>query len=216
MVPGWAVMLVLVGGLYATGLHTPVMGHLQRLILATGLIKPQVPALPQAREREKAEAAQPAFPLADYNFVLRSLQGETIHLESLKGKLIFLNLWATWCPPCLAEMPGIQDLYEKVGSDQIAFVMVSLDEDPAKASKFVARKGYTFPVYTPASQMPTLYRAGNVIPATFVISPQGQVVVQKDGMADYDSKEFREFLLQLAKSANQNTSPVPSPKGEGL
>ncbi|MGV3504100.1 MAG: TlpA family protein disulfide reductase [Adhaeribacter sp.] len=200
-VPGWVVMLTLVGGLYATGLHIPVMGFLQRLVLATGLMKPQVPTLPEAAGSAPAKAAQPGFPLADYNLVMRNLQGQTLSMDSLKGKVIFLNLWATWCPPCLAEMPGIQDLYEKMPSDQIAFVMLSLDEDPAKAKKFVDRKGYTFPVYTPAGQLPSGYRAGNVIPTTFVISPEGKVVVQKSGMADYDTKEFRAFMLQLARTA---------------
>lgn len=200
-VPGWVVTLAIVGGLYVTGLHTQVMGQLQRLVLATGLMKPEVPPVQKASETEPSTGTQPAFPLADYDFTLRNLQGQTVSLESLKGKVIFMNLWATWCPPCLAEMPGIQNLYEKVQSDQIAFVMVSLDEDPAKARKFVERIGYTFPVYTPESQMPRQYGAGNVIPTTFVISPEGKVVVQKDGMADYDSKEFRDFLLNLAKAA---------------
>lgn len=200
-VPGWLVMLVIFGGLYVTGLHTQVMGQMQRLVLATGLMKPEVPPVNDEVATKESDSSQPAFPLADFDFTLRNMQGEAVQLESLKGKVIFMNLWATWCPPCLAEMPGIQNLYEKVQSDRIAFVMVSLDEDPAKAKKFVERIGYTFPVYTPGSQMPQQYGAGNVIPTTFVISPEGKVVVQKDGMADYDSKEFREFLLNLAKTA---------------
>lgn len=201
LVPGWLVMLVFFGGLYVTGMHTQVMGQMQRLVLATGLMKPEVPAVESASTADRSASPQPAFPVADFNFALRNMQGETVSLESLKGKVIFLNLWATWCPPCLAEMPGIQNLYEKLPSDQIAFVMVSLDKDPAKAKKFVERKGYTFPVYTPGSQMPGQYQAGNVIPATFVISPEGKVVLQKSGMADYDNQEFRDFLLNMAKNA---------------
>jgi hypothetical protein len=80
----------------------------------------------------------------------------------------------------------------------VAFVMVSLDEDPAKARKFVSRKGLTFPVYTPEGPIPQAY-AAQVIPTTFVLSPDGRVVLRQDGMADYDNARFRDFLLQLAR-----------------
>jgi peroxiredoxin len=141
-----------------------------------------------------------AFPAADYDFMLRSLDGETLTLESLKGKVIFMNFWATWCPPCLAEMPAIQDLYEKVKSDNIAFVLVSLDEDPAKAKKFIRRQGYTFPVYSPQGYTPPVYASGNVIPTTFVISPDGFIVARQEGMAQYDNMEFRHFLQKMAQT----------------
>ncbi|MDB5262341.1 MAG: alkyl hydroperoxide reductase [Adhaeribacter sp.] len=121
-------------------------------------------------------------------------------MESLKGKVIFMNFWATWCPPCIAEMPNIQSLYEKVKSENIAFVMVSLDDDPAKAQKFINRKKFTFPVYTPNGALPPVY-AGQVIPTTFVISPDGRIVARKDGMADYDNQEFREFLQNMAQTS---------------
>ncbi|MDQ4141931.1 MAG: TlpA family protein disulfide reductase [Bacteroidota bacterium] len=136
---------------------------------------------------------------ADYNFSLRTLRGEEVLMDSLYGKVIFMNFWATWCPPCIAEMPNIYSLYQKVKSDKIAFVMVSLDQDPAKAQQFIAKKGFTFPVYTPNGPLPSVYQ-GQVIPITFVISPDGKIVVHKEGMADYDNSEFREFLENLTQS----------------
>jgi thiol-disulfide isomerase/thioredoxin len=205
--PGWVYTLVLFGFLYLTGLHTQVIGQVQRLVLATGLLKPKVPELSEATPVIQADdsnaptAPLPAYPVADYDFTLRTLAGETVTMESLKGKVIFMNLWATWCPPCLAEMPSIQNLYEKVKSDKIAFVMISLDEDPAKAQKFIQRLGFTFPVYTPDGYMPAQFGSGSVIPTTYVISPDGHVVVQKDGMAQYDTREFRDFLRSLSKEA---------------
>jgi thiol-disulfide isomerase/thioredoxin len=204
-IPGWLIMVAIFGVLYATGLHTQVIGQAQRLILATGLMKPDVPVSPDTKLEGSGSAGPgknslPAFPQADYDFSLKSLEGETITLESLQGKVIFMNFWATWCPPCIAEMPAIQNLYEKVKSDKIAFVMVSLDEDPAKASKFIQRMGFTFPVYSPDGYTPPVYGSGNVIPTTYVISPDGFIVARQEGMAQYDTKEFRNFLLKMAQT----------------
>jgi thiol-disulfide isomerase/thioredoxin len=202
-IPGWLIMVAIFGVLYATGLHTQVIGHAQRLILATGLMKPEVPVSTATKNEEPGNAGPQknslsAFPQADYNFTLKGLGGETITLASLKGKVIFMNFWATWCPPCIAEMPDIQKLYEKVKSDKIAFVMVSLDEDPAKAARFVQRMDFTFPVYSPDGYTPPVFGSGNVIPTTYVISPDGFIVARQEGMAQYDTKEFRDFLLKMA------------------
>lgn len=204
-IPAWLMLMATSGVLYFTGLHTQVIGQAQRLILATGLMNPKVPA-PSAMERSETAPSgsgtnsRPAFPAADYDFVLKSPDGNTLSLESLKGKVIFMNFWATWCPPCVAEMPAIQKLYDKVKSDKIAFVMVSLDEDPAKAASFIQRMGFTFPVYSPHGYTPPVYGAGNVIPTTYVISPDGFIAARHEGMAQYDTKEFKAFLLQMAQT----------------
>ncbi|WP_161890139.1 TlpA family protein disulfide reductase [Pontibacter russatus] len=199
-IPGWAVMLAIFGILYATGLHTEAIGQVQRLLLATGIKKADVP--------EPVSAAPPAAPevtsavaagMAGAGFQLTGLDGKTIAFESLKGKVVFMNIWATWCPPCIAEMPNIQSLYEKVGSDKIAFVMLSVDEGGMeKVRKFIDKKGYTFPVYMPASQFPQEFYS-NAIPTTFIISPEGKIVAKQEGMAEYDTPEVREFLQSMVK-----------------
>jgi len=67
---------------------------------------------------------------------LRDQQGKTVMLSSLKGKRVFLNLWATWCPPCVAELPSIETLYKKTtNADQNAFLIVSLDDECSTAKK---------------------------------------------------------------------------------
>ncbi|WP_190277492.1 redoxin domain-containing protein [Adhaeribacter rhizoryzae] len=207
--PGWVFALLIFGILYLTGLHTEVIGQVQRIILATGIIKPDVEEV--NKNTSPAANAAPTR-VADYNFNLRTLTGEQTSLESLRGKVIFMNFWATWCPPCIAEMPNIQSLYEKVNSDKIAFVMVSLDQDPAKAQKFIQKRNFTFPVYTPNGPLPAAYEA-QVIPTTFIISPEGQIVARKDGMADYDNQEFREFLLKMTQPGiSLSNTKVAEPK----
>lgn len=180
----WAVILGVIATLYLTGLHTEVLGTLQRGILATGFFSPSKPAEP------------PLLKTSDYQFQLEDFKGNVSSFSNLKGKTVFINLWATWCPPCVAEMPEIQSLYEKAGSENVVFVMISLDEDKEKARRFIDRKEYTFPVYTLLSGLPEIFRSQS-IPTTFVISPEGKVVVQQFGMASYDTKGFREMLLSL-------------------
>ena len=199
-IPGWAVMLAIFGVLYLTGLHTEAIGQVQRILLATGIKNADVPETlqnPDAKAVVDAAAAANST-MAGAGFKMVDLQGNQVNFESLKGKVVFLNIWATWCPPCIAEMPNIQRLYDKVASDKIAFVMLSVDEGGMeKAKKFIDKKNYSFPVYMPASNFPQEFYS-NAIPTTFIISPDGKIVAKQEGMADYDTPEVVAFLQQLA------------------
>lgn len=177
----WGGILSVIGILYFSGLHVPVIGTLQRVLLWTGLMTPDT-ELPENQYRA-----------ANYNLPLLSLDGNESTLEEFEGKTIFLNFWATWCPPCIAEMPNIQALYESVESDTIQFVMVSLDEDHQKARDYLARKKYTFPVYFLNGRKPGTY-SSSVVPTTYVISPDGKIVTERRGMADYNTSGFKDFL----------------------
>jgi len=124
-------------------------------------------------------------------------EGERIPFSQFEGKVVFLNFWATWCPPCIAEMPDIQRLYEDVDSDNIAFVLISSDDSFQKAKDFVKRKEFNFPIYQLASPLPQVYDY-RAIPTTYVISPEGKIVVSKSGMAKYNTKKFKKFLSELS------------------
>ena len=194
--PGWAVLFMVSGMLYITGLHTEAIAQVQRLMLTTGIRQTEVPN-PSVSTGAELEDTVEAFPGEGFKMV--DLEGETIQFEDLKGKVIFLNIWATWCPPCIAEMPNIQSLYEKVGSDKIAFVMLSVDKAGLKkVKKFIDRKGFTFPVYMPASPLPDDFYTQS-IPTTFLISPEGKIVHKQLGMAEYDTPEVRKFLQDMAR-----------------
>ncbi len=180
--------------LYATGLHTEVIGFIQRGILATGLMTPKIEATHNNETETDLTTASTSTP-ADFNLNLMDEDGKTISLAEFKGKVIFMNMWATWCPPCIAEMPNINKLHKEVG-DEIAFVMVSLDDDFETAKAFNKRKGYDLPIYTLQSNRPAMYQSSTV-PTTYVISANGQLVLTHKGMANYNTSEFREFLEGL-------------------
>lgn len=177
------IMLAVVGVLYATGWHAEVLGGIQRIFLYTGIIQPST----EGKHYGKT----------DYNFTLIDVgTGTRLSGESLKGKTVLINLWATWCPPCVAEMPDLQALYENVGKE-VAFVMISQDDSPEKAKAFIERKGYTFPVYMLTANLPEVF-ATNSIPTTFVLDSEGNIRSKKVGMARYNTAKFRKFLETLA------------------
>ncbi len=177
-------MLGIIGTLYATGLHTEVIGGLQRVLLWTRIITPET-------ELDASEIVS-----ASYNLPLLTLNEDEFLFSEFKGKTIFLNFWATWCPPCIAEMPNIQALYEDIDSEKVVFVMVSLDEDKDKARSFLKRKEFTLPVYFLDGRKPGVYDS-SVVPTTYIISPEGKVVSKRMGMANYNTDTFKKFLLSL-------------------
>lgn len=177
-----------------TDLRPVVLGGLQRGLLATGLFNAPVPTPPVAAAPVLlAGGAAAALP----SLALVNAAGQPLRLEALRGKAVFVNLWATWCPPCRAEMPGIQALFAKVDTSKVAFVMVSLDENPVKAQKLMRQQGYTFPVYFPTGPLPAPFNS-NSIPSTVVLGPDGKLAARHDGMADYDTSAFRAWLEGLA------------------
>jgi len=181
--------------LYATGLHTEVIGFAQRGLLATGLMNPDVKEIAQVRNDENKITNVPTEIKADFNLELIDAQGRTKSLKDFKGQVIFMNLWATWCPPCIAEMPSIDKLHEEMG-DEVAFVMLSLDQDFEKAKVFNKDKGYDLPIYASANNLPAMYQS-SAIPTTYIIDADGNLALTHKGMADYSDPEFKEFLNSL-------------------
>ena len=174
--------------LYATGLHTEVIGFMQRGLLATGLITPKI----ENKHQNETENVTTTTTPADFNLMLMDEDGNTLSLADFKGKAIFMNMWATWCPPCIAEMPNINKLYKEMGHD-VAFVMISLDEDFETAKSFNNRKGFDLPIYTLQSRRPAMYQS-TTVPTTYVISADGNLMLTHKGMANYNTSKFRSFL----------------------
>lgn len=137
---------------------------------------------------ETAQIAEdiPAFMMVDE-------AGSRLDLSTFKGKKLFLNLWATWCPPCRAEMPSIQQLYNTTDRQTSVFVMLSLDEDFQSAKFYRSQENFSFPIYAPAQNLPDLLNVRG-IPATFIFDENGKLIHQKEGTANYDTDEYRELL----------------------
>jgi thiol-disulfide isomerase/thioredoxin len=182
----WGIFVAIIAIMYITGLHTEVAAFAQRAVLSTGLMTADTDM-----ESDRKD-------VIDYNFKIKSMDGEVVELSQFKNKVIFINLWATWCPPCRAEMPSIQSLYDKMkDNEDIVFVMLSLDKagSEGKINKFIDKKSFDFPVYLPATEVPNVLRSPS-IPTTFVVAKNGKIVSKKVGMAKYDTKSFENFLMK--------------------
>ncbi len=92
----------------------------------------------------------------DYDWTLSTLDDQEFYMADLRGKVVFLNFWASWCPPCVVEMPAIQHLYDTFSDKDVVFVGISR-EDPEVVREFVEEHGYTFPIYTIDAERPDVF-----------------------------------------------------------
>ena len=138
---------------------------------------------------------QPQLSDEDYKWNIRDENGKHISFESLREEVIFLNFWATWCPPCIAELPEIESLYNKFG-EKVVFLLIT-NEDPDIVNAFLQKHSYDLPVYYSAAAPPSIF-SGRAIPSTYIISGDGRIVTKKTGAANWDSritaKIFKELL----------------------
>lgn len=132
--------------------------------------------------------------LENFDWSLATVDGHTVNFKSYKNKVTVVNLWATWCPPCIAEMPSFGNLHADYGN-KIDFFFVANDERE-KVVAFLNKKGFELPVYFQTSKTPELLSSKS-IPATFILNKAGEIVVEERGVADWNSKSTRELLDTL-------------------
>ncbi len=177
----WIIPLGIFGLLYVSGLLPEVQGALQSLIVRSGAVD------------QRVEVREDLGSLS-FDFTLEDQNGNSISSTDFQGKTVFINLWATWCGPCIAEMPDIEDLYQEIGNDpDVMFVMLNLDQNREKAVEFIERKEYQMPIYYKASALPPELNVRS-IPTTFVIDPEGKVIFRHSGIAAYNNDSFISFL----------------------
>lgn len=130
-----------------------------------------------------------------FSFV--DLKGSANNTGNLKGKVVFINFWASWCPPCRAEMPSLLALYKKLQNDtSFVFLFINEDEDKTKAINYLEKNQFTFPVYYTAGDVPAEIFKGT-LPTTIVIDKQGKIVLNHEGLGGYDSDSFTRQLKEL-------------------
>ncbi|PVD51518.1 TlpA family protein disulfide reductase [Terrimonas sp.] len=126
---------------------------------------------------------------------LKDVNGNTLNLTDFKGKKVFVNMWASWCPPCRAEMPSIQKLYEKTKDKNVQFVMIALDDNFSKSISFMKSAGLSIPAFYPNAQLPALLNV-EAIPSTFIFNKNGTLIKHIEGGDHYDTEAYVKLLTQ--------------------
>ncbi len=135
---------------------------------------------------------------AAQDFELSTLSGEYVRLSSCRGKVVFLNIWATWCPPCREEMPSMESLYRRMKGRDFDMLAVSVDEEGSKVVRpFAAKYGLTFPVLLdPDKKTSRLYGLTGV-PETFIIDKSGMVVKKIIGAQNWMNKDWLDYFDRI-------------------
>ncbi len=128
------------------------------------------------------------------DFTLSDLNGKTWKLSDLKGKVVFVNFWATWCPPCRQEMPSMQALYKEMASERFEMLAILQNDDPARAEKLARQLGITFPILVdPESKAAKAYGLTGV-PETFIVDASGILREKFIGAYPWDSPQAKSMI----------------------
>lgn len=166
--------------------NTDAKSWLLRQLLSTGLFKAEI---------KKGEAATVSGNTPSFSYT--DATGKQQSTADLKGKVVFINFWATWCPPCRAEMPSLNGLYREFKNDnRFVFLFLNEDEDAGKAKLYLQKQEYTFPLLTRAGRISPEFFNGT-LPTTLVLDKEGNVVLKHEGLARYNTSEFIEQLKSL-------------------
>jgi peroxiredoxin len=145
-------------------------------------------AMPTYRQGEASIAGKTAqdFPL--------EVWGKPGHLTDLKGKVVILNFWATWCPPCIEETPSLNRLQKYIESRNALVLGVSIDEDPAAYDKFLKDYGIAFPTFREPTRKLALDYGTPVFPDTYVIDRHGKILRKFFGPQQWDSPDMLAYF----------------------
>lgn len=132
------------------------------------------------------------------NFTLQGLDGRMVSLSDYRGKVVLLNIWATWCPPCVAEIPSLDKLYKMFRDEDFELLAVSVDEGGKRdVENFMKNKNMSFPVLLdPSGGIQRLYRT-SAVPESFIIRKDGTVDNKIVGAIDWASPKVFEYIEKL-------------------
>jgi len=131
------------------------------------------------------------------DFTLSVLEGETKSLGSYKGKVVFLNFWATWCGPCRLEMPSMEAVYKKFNDKGLEILAVNCAEDKTTVSSYMKSEGYTFPALLDLDGRVSSNYGVQSIPTTFLIDRDGMIILRLVGSIDWDNPKIHAALESL-------------------
>ncbi|MDH5636936.1 MAG: TlpA family protein disulfide reductase [Nitrospinota bacterium] len=178
-------------------------------------------AAAQAATQTATQTAKPPENPPAPDFHLEDvMNGGKVRLSSYKGKWVFLNFWATWCGPCVVEMPMMNSLYNKMKKDGLAMVAVSIDEGDGSSGmvkKFAREFKLDFTIlHDPDNSAMRDYRVRS-IPRTFFVDPDGNIQAAAEGVREWDNPEMVKFFHGIMQEfANKKKEEAKNGPGKGI
>lgn len=162
---------------------------LMRQVASTGILNS---GISDAKETKNTSSH------ASYNgFILKNEDGTMIDVSALQNKVIFINFWASWCPPCRAEFPSVQKLYDQYRNHpDFVFLTVNLDDNVSLGKSYLKEKGFTVPFLVSAGNIPDVLYSGS-LPTTVVLDKKGEIRLHHKGLADYSKDSFYKQIDEL-------------------
>ena len=137
--------------------------------------------------------------IAAPDFTLKDVDGKSHKLSDYRGKVVMINFWATWCPPCRFELPSMQRAYEKLKKSGVEFLAINLGEDADTIFTFTAAYPVTFPLLMDLdSSVSNMYPVIG-LPTTYFVSPKGRLIYRAIGSREWDEKQMLEKILNMKK-----------------
>ncbi|MEY3220673.1 MAG: hypothetical protein RIT27_2030 [Pseudomonadota bacterium] len=133
------------------------------------------------------------------DFVLQDISGKTHHLSDYRGKVVVVNFWATWCPPCVLEMPSMQKAWDAVRQDNVVFLAINNGEDASRVQSFLRKMPVTFPLLLDSASNIMFEWKARGMPSTFVVDPEGRLVYKALGGRDWNHPTILRVLRGLLK-----------------
>lgn len=133
------------------------------------------------------------------NFILNALDGSMVTLKDFRGKVVFLNFWASWCPPCRVEMPAIETLHEKFKDKGLVVIAINSAESNKRVRDFIRKKGYTFLVLMDSDGSVTNDYRVRGLPATYIVDRKGNAIGRAVGDREWDSRESFKLMEEILK-----------------
>lgn len=178
---------LLIALLLAMFIFPDVKSWFLRQVASTGILNPKI---------EKTESSKQSS-IAVSEFSVADLQGKSLSTSELKGKVVFINFWASWCPPCRAEFPSIQKFYDQYKSNEnIVFLTINMDDKPELGTAYLQKENLNVPFWIPSVAIPQEVFSG-ALPTTLLLDKTGKIRMKHTGAADYSTASFYKQIDDL-------------------
>lgn len=183
---GFSILMIIAFGIII--LNPDAKSYLLKQLMVTGLFNAKI----DQKDSKKVIQAK-----TDFNF--SDEKGDIKNTSSLRGKVVFINFWASWCPPCRAEFPSIETLYNNLKNNPaIFFLTINDDNDFSTAKNYLDKEKFTIPFYKSNGNVPAEIYTGT-LPTTIVLDKKGEIRFHHTGFANYASDEFLKQIEEMIK-----------------